>query len=230
MCDERERLIGYVYDECDDDARRVIETHLVECATCREEIAGLRGVRQDLLAWELPEHISAWRPFVPRPAPWWREVPAWAMATAASLVFLLGAAGGVVTHAFMSPAERVASAQADARAVQAPPLADAPDVSPAQLSEMEQRIVNMMRTELNQRVRLASTRGTRTDTVAASSIGLTPEQIADLINDSESRQLRFATGVHNALVTSNAKANSEINGLRRQVQELRDLVLTQAGR
>lgn len=229
MCDERERLIGYVYDECDDDARRVIETHLVECATCREEIAGLRGVRQDLLAWELPEHISAWRPFVPRPAPWWREVPAWAMATAASLVFLLGAAGGVVTHAFMSPAERVASAQAAARAVQAPLPSGGPDVSPAQLNEMEQRIVNMMRTELNQRVRLVP-RGTRSDAVVASSIGLTPEQIADLINDSESRQLGFATGLNNELARLKNRSDSEINGLKKQVQELRDLVQAQGGR
>ena len=65
MCEERERLIGFVYDECDAAERRTIEEHLETCPTCRREIAGLRGVRQDLLAWSVPEHESVWRPVVP---------------------------------------------------------------------------------------------------------------------------------------------------------------------
>jgi hypothetical protein len=28
MCDERERLIGYLYEECDAEERRQVETHL----------------------------------------------------------------------------------------------------------------------------------------------------------------------------------------------------------
>ena len=51
MCNERERLIGYVYDECADDERRAIEAHLEECGACRTEIGGFRRVRQDLLAY-----------------------------------------------------------------------------------------------------------------------------------------------------------------------------------
>src|SRR5436190_276553 len=101
MCDERERLIGYVYDECDPGEKRLVEAHLQTCETCREEIGGLRSVRTDLLAWDVPEHGSVWTPFVKaRPAPSWRDVPLWAMAAAASLVFLVGAAGGVATQAF----------------------------------------------------------------------------------------------------------------------------------
>ena len=54
MCDERERLIGYVYDECEAAERRAVESHLEECVDCRQEIAALRSVRQDLLAWAVP--------------------------------------------------------------------------------------------------------------------------------------------------------------------------------
>src|SRR5207244_3539312 len=62
MCDERERLIGYVYDECDAGEKRLVEAHLQTCETCREEIGGLRRVRTDLLAWDVPDHGSAWTP------------------------------------------------------------------------------------------------------------------------------------------------------------------------
>ena len=51
MCDERERLIDYLYEEGDLRDRAEVQAHLADCATCREEIAELRAVRQDLMAW-----------------------------------------------------------------------------------------------------------------------------------------------------------------------------------
>src|SRR5437868_9956348 len=105
MCDERERLIGYVYDECEPAEKRLVEAHLQTCETCREEISGLRGVRNDLLAWDVPDHGSVWTPFVKaRPTPSWREIPMWSLAAAAAVVLMVGAAGGAVTQAFMQPA------------------------------------------------------------------------------------------------------------------------------
>src|SRR6186997_2203697 len=118
MCDERERLIGYVYDECDPAERREIAQHLEECSTCRTEIGDLRGVRQDLLAWEVEGGPAVWRPFVaPVVRPWFKQVPAWAMAAAATLMFLIGAAGGFVTQSLM----RGAPADAAATVAAAPP-------------------------------------------------------------------------------------------------------------
>ena len=107
MCDERERLIGYVYDECDGDERKLVEDHLDSCATCRQEIGGLREVRQDLLAWDVPDHEPVWRPLVPvtRVAPWWRQAPAWGLAAAASVMFLTGAAGGAVASRWLPQAQ-----------------------------------------------------------------------------------------------------------------------------
>ena len=137
MCDERERLIGYVYDDCDPAERRAIEEHLEDCGTCRAEISGLRSVRQDLLAWDVPParcdlaSASGKRAVLP----WYRQVPAWAMAAAAGVMFLVGAAGGVVTHAL------VPHTQPSTTVVSAFPSADHSRlrVTESRLSEVEQR-------------------------------------------------------------------------------------------
>src|SRR5215468_6876320 len=96
MCDEREPLLAYLYDEADSAERQRVEAHLATCERCREELAGLRSVRSDLLAWDVPEHESVWKPFTPaRPAWSWREVPTWSLAAAALVMLTLGAAGGI---------------------------------------------------------------------------------------------------------------------------------------
>jgi len=153
MCDERERLIGYVYDECDPLEERRVEEHLESCATCREEIAALRDVRQDLQSWRVPPHNTIWRPFVAVPVtPWWRQVPGWALAAAASVMFVAGAAGGAMVHAWLPSA-------AEARVQTAPAARTASGVTPSDLSETERRIVQLMRDELgglDQKVKLAA--------------------------------------------------------------------------
>lgn len=111
MCDQRERLLSYVYDEGDARERAEVQQHLDQCPDCRKEVAGLRSVRSDLLAWEVPAHEPVWRPFaVAPPVPWWRQVPAWAMAAAGGVMLLLGATGSVVAHSFMP--ERVIAQEA----------------------------------------------------------------------------------------------------------------------
>lgn len=105
MCDEREPLLAYLYDESDPAERHRVETHLATCETCRDELAGLRGVREDLLAWDVPDHGSVWRPFTPpRPSWSWRDVPAWTMAAAAAIVFAIGAGSSVAANAWLSTA------------------------------------------------------------------------------------------------------------------------------
>ena len=147
MCHERERLIGYIYDECDPQERLRVETHLTGCATCREELGGLRQVRQDLLAWDVPEHGSVWRPFAPpRPRLSWRDVPAWALAAAAGVIFLAGAAGGVATRAWFP-----AASPAYAMTATASVPANSPAVAAAELAALETRVVNRVRAELASR-------------------------------------------------------------------------------
>lgn len=161
MCENRERLIGYVYDECDAAERQVIEDHLSSCPTCRHEIRGLRSVRQDLLAWDVPSSQPVWRPVPePRPESPWRAVPAWAMAAAAGAILAVGAAGGAAMHAIL-PAEPATVAQAPQ------PAAAAPVVSPAELAAFEERMVARLRREFEDRARAVSAPSVQPATDAA---------------------------------------------------------------
>jgi hypothetical protein len=109
MCDERERLIEYLYEECDPREKAEVQAHVADCETCRTEIAGLRGVRQDLLAWSVPAVDPMWRPLQPeRAAPSWRDVPAWTFAAAAALVMLAGVTGGLTSRLLAPVSDRAA--------------------------------------------------------------------------------------------------------------------------
>ena len=215
MCDQRERLIGYVYDECDPAERRVIEEHLEDCGTCRAEIGGLRGVRQDLLAWDVPPHEAVWRPLAPAPvAPWYRQVPAWAMAAAAGVMFLVGAAGGVVTHALV-PHERAVVATA----TQTTPAG----VTAGQLSEVERNLVQMMRDELSKREAVVRV-GPAPQVVPASfGTALTPVRVNELIGASEQRQWETMRDVQNDFLKQISSLKREVSGLKNEV------VLMQSG-
>jgi hypothetical protein len=163
MCDERERLIDYIYDESGPEERRRVDQHLDTCEDCRREIEGLRQARRDLLAWGVPSQESVWRPFAPaQPIQWWRQVPAWSLAAAAGVVFMLGAAGGASVQV-LRPETTVVSAPAvqPAGPVVVPaavtPAALVPQgVTEQQLTAAEQRILQMMREEMDERFQQAS--------------------------------------------------------------------------
>ncbi|HEX7779533.1 MAG TPA: zf-HC2 domain-containing protein [Vicinamibacterales bacterium] len=215
MCDERERLIGYVYDECDPAERRVIEEHLEDCGTCRAEIGGLRSVRQDLLAWDVPPHEAVWRPLAPAPVvPWYRQVPAWAMAAAAGVMFLVGAAGGVVTHALV-PHDRAAAATVAALPLQMTPVG----VTESQLSEVEKRLVQRLRDELSKRdvgpaAPAVVPAALRADRNAA--------PVNELISAIEQKQIDRLSTVYSDLMT-------QVGSVRKDVSWLKDYVATQGG-
>ena len=141
MCDEREPLLAYLYDEADATERQRVEAHLSTCERCRDELAGLQSVREDLLAWNVPDHESVWKPFVPvRPVWSWRDVPVWSLATAALVMLALGAAGGVLTSTWIARRAPVTlAAQASpASAVSATPISV---ITPADLAALEQRVL-----------------------------------------------------------------------------------------
>lgn len=99
MCEQREQLLEYLYDETSPANRRDTERHLEGCDECRAELRSFRNVREDLLAWGVPNPPSVWKAFAPTPVvPWHKQVPMWALAAAASLMFILGTAGGFLAH------------------------------------------------------------------------------------------------------------------------------------
>jgi hypothetical protein len=111
MCEQREQLLDYLYEEASPADRREVERHLEGCEECRDEIRAFRNVREDLLAWGVPNPPSVWTPFAPAPVvPWHRQVPAWALAAAASLMFVVGSAGGFVAHSVVDGSSSPASA------------------------------------------------------------------------------------------------------------------------
>jgi len=210
MCDERERLIGYVYDECDAGERRLIEAHLEACETCREEIGGLRGVRTDLLAWDVPDHGSVWTPFVKaRPTPWWREVPAWGLAAAASLMLLAGAAGGAATTAFLQHEQTGQTVARTGSSAVAVPV----NVSQQDLSALEQRVMSATRSELDRRVSLVSAHGP-----ADASDTALMRRVAALIRLSEDRQFAHVMNVSNNLVTIKQNIDADLAGIHLALQ------------
>lgn len=55
MCDNKELLVGYVYNELGAGERRTFDAHLQTCAECRDELAGLHATRGHLATWAPPE-------------------------------------------------------------------------------------------------------------------------------------------------------------------------------
>lgn len=101
MCTDsfKESLLGYLYGELAPEERRAFDAHLKTCQPCRVELAELRGVRDDLLAWAPPECRdlpSSWAVSpIAEPAPMARLrawMPAFGLAAAAMLVLATSAA------------------------------------------------------------------------------------------------------------------------------------------
>jgi len=223
MCDERERLIGYVYDECDPAERQEIARHLEECGTCRTEIGDLRGVRQDLLAWEVEGGPAVWRPFVaPVVQPWWKQVPAWAMATAATLMFLIGAAGGFVMQSLMRGAPPAGDASATVAAVP-------PRNAGVLLSEAEQRIVDRLRAEL-----VAQINASRPALPAAVAANVNNDQLMQRVNavvgETEQRMLQHLLDSNNSLIGTVTARDTQIRELTRRLDALQEQAGGGAGR
>src|SRR5689334_22822322 len=141
MCEQREQLLDYLYDEASPTSRREVERHLEECSECRDEIRAFRNVREDLLAWGVPNPPSVWTAFAPAPVvPWHKQVPAWAMAAAASLMLLVGSAGGFIAHSVVD------GSSAGVNASVAPPVAS-PVITQASALDSK-AIVSLIREEL----------------------------------------------------------------------------------
>lgn len=156
MCDERERLIEFIYGESSLADRRRVEAHLSECHACRTEVTGLRSVRDDLLAWDVPKHDPVWRPVAPTVVvPAWRRAPAWGLAAAAVVLFAAGAAGGMATRTWL-PAPGVPAAAPAAMAAATTARAVPAGVTADDLAHLEASILERVRDEMEGRLQAVS--------------------------------------------------------------------------
>lgn len=93
-CDDKERLVAFLYGETSDRERAEVQAHLAGCVACAQDVDELRAVRADLAAWQPPEADLGFRivrEAVTTSRRWW-HVPAWApVAMAAGLLLALAA-------------------------------------------------------------------------------------------------------------------------------------------
>ncbi len=222
MCNQRERLIGYLYGEGDAADRAEVQRHVDECADCRAEMAGLRSVREDLLAWDVPEHQSVWRPFVAAPVmPWWKQVPAWAMAAAAGVMLMLGAAGSVAVHAFAPDQTMVR--QSETVAVPGRPVLTAADLSAA-----EQRILASVEQQLGvvgARVQQVSNRSQSVKALEGDHSALADEVLK--LQQENRAQLDALKSIYASLDQMRTTSAARNTNLKTEIDNLRSLVVSQ---
>lgn len=226
MCDKRERLMDYLYDEAAPAERREVEEHLESCGDCRTEMRAFRRVREDLLAWDVPEYESVWTPFAPAPvAPWYQQVPAWALTAAAGLMLMLGTAGGFAAQALLPGATPAAPAATVAAATPVEPAA--PAVMPATLVGLDESEVR----QLIQR-EIAQSGVMR---VAHNTPGLSPAQRQQLLDETESliyqrhnetlgKVSQFVSSIQTERAIDLREYQKEIGTLKTQVEELQRTV------
>lgn len=98
MCDSKELLVGFLYDEIDPVSKRSFERHLLTCADCRDELAELGATREQIALWAPPDADLGFRIVrgAAEPAPsrprWFSFSPAWGLAAAAIVMLATGAA------------------------------------------------------------------------------------------------------------------------------------------
>src|SRR5215203_4579414 len=61
MCESKEWVVGYLYDDIGDDERRAFEAHMAVCGDCRDELIALRATRQHLSLWSPPARDLGFR-------------------------------------------------------------------------------------------------------------------------------------------------------------------------
>ena len=193
-CGDNTALVTYLYDECEPDERRAIETHLAICLACAAEVATLSSTSLQLAAWTPPTLDVNFRvvaeqraPTVLRPVRWWQQpMPAWAQVAAAVVMFgaglTLGVAGGVTTGRATEPAPAVgASVQSAA----------APPASLASRNDLE-LLAQRLRAEMSEMRAVpvsASASPSPSPSVAGSDTELL-SRVRALIEESEQRQRR----------------------------------------
>lgn len=236
MCDQRDLIVEYLYDEASPAIRRDVERHLEGCVDCRDEMRAFRNVREDLLAWGVPNPASVWTAFAPPPAvPWHKQVPAWAMAIAASLMFVVGTAGGFFAQ---SVVDGNGSGTTTANGAAALP----PEVSQAALLDSK-AILLLIREELANADRDLTGRAIQVNNTAARPLQLDPRtearllaRVTELVNESQDRQrLMLGTYLYNVANEDDRRRRDDgrrFTQLTAQVEQLQaavsQLVLAQS--
>ena len=61
MCESKESIVGYLYDDLEAGERRSFEAHMAVCGDCRDELMALRATREHLALWSPPSRDLGFR-------------------------------------------------------------------------------------------------------------------------------------------------------------------------
>ena len=61
MCESKESIVGYLYDDLEANERRSFEAHMAVCGECRDELIALRATREHLALWSPPSRDLGFR-------------------------------------------------------------------------------------------------------------------------------------------------------------------------
>lgn len=199
MCDSKELLVSFLYDELDTTEKQAFREHLGSCADCRDEMAGLQSTQRHLGSWAPPDPDLGFRIVRNSPAPVsaprrLRVSPVWGLAAAAVLVLAAGAA--VANIEVQYGGEGLVLRTGWNRGVSADPrrvATDAPDaMPPGRATPVDWK---QQAEALERRVRQleASASTTRAVSVPAGSAAADAEvlrRVSEMVDQSESRQQR----------------------------------------
>jgi len=186
MCDSKELLVSFLYDEIDSRSKREFQNHLATCADCRDELAELGATRAQIASWTPPDADLGFRIVREAESPrrrWFGWSPAWGLAAAAVLLLAIGAAianldirygsDGLVVRTGWNHSGDLAEESA------------ATDVTPvdwkAQAEGLDRRLRELERT----------LSGRQSSPVQnASTSGLSEDRVREIVGQSETRQQR----------------------------------------
>jgi anti-sigma factor RsiW len=225
-CDEKDRLVGYLYDEASAAERAAVEAHLSRCAACAAELEDLKGVRGHLAGWHAPEIDLGFRvtrePVGGAPARGAWALPLWAQAAAAVLVLAAGAGLANLEIQYGSRGLTVRTGWGNATAAPAAAKESAGRVQPngvttADLRALEERLA---RTELALRASGHTPTAAPTTAVSGGNRDVGQEMRA-LLADSEERQRKeFALRLAQVFRDLEAQRSTDLVRIEQNLRQL----------
>jgi Putative zinc-finger len=182
MCDSKELLVSFLYDEIDPVAKRSFQKHLATCGECRDELAELGATRAQIATWTPPDADLGFRIIREAESPkrqWFQWSPAWGFAAAAVVLLSISAAIANLHISYGSDGLIVRTGWNHATETQA-------DVTAvdwkAKAEELDRRVLDLERAQSQPSV-------VRT----ASGSDLSEQRVREIVGQSETRQQRLVS-------------------------------------
>ena len=183
MCDSKEVLVSFLYDEIDPAAKREFQRHLSTCVECRDELAELGATRAQIATWTPPDADLGFRIVRATESPkrrWFEFSPAWGLAAAAVLLLAIGAAVANVDIRYGSDGLVVRTGWNHSVDVAQP--STAANVTPvdwkAEADQFDRRLRDLERT-------ISTRQGS-----AIQNASMSEQRVRDIVGESETRQQR----------------------------------------